>query len=163
MSEVRCQQGVSPDLRPLTSDLFVRITHSQRLNTSCFSSKTCQIKALIRELTRRKRGRSLAQVIGELNAFTCGWWNYFRIAAANSQLPALRGWIFRRLRALVWHQWKNPRTRVRRLKGAGVGHENARKTGNARKKAWRLSTNEWVVITLPNRHFIHHGLVPLGT
>ncbi|MFC1462928.1 group II intron reverse transcriptase/maturase [Verrucomicrobiota bacterium] len=122
-----------------------------------------KFKDRIRELTRRKRGRSLAQVIEEHNAFTRGWWNYFRIAETRSQLPALRGWIFRRFRALVWHHWKNPRTRVRHLKGAGVGHEDARKTGNTRKKAWRLSTNKWVVITLPNRRLIHQGLVPLGT
>ena len=126
------------------------------------SKSYTKFKARIRELTRRKRGRSLAQVIAEINAFTRGWWNYFGIAETYSQLPALQGWIFRRLRALVWHHWKNPRTRVRHLLGAGVKPNRARTTGNARKKAWRMSRNDTVQYVLPNRHFIAQGLVPLG-
>jgi group II intron reverse transcriptase/maturase len=122
-----------------------------------------KFKGRIRELTRRRRGRSLAQVIKELNAFTRGWWNYFSIAETRSQLPALRGWIFRRLRALVWHHWKNPRTRVRHLCGAGVLPDRARTTGNARKKAWRMSRNDTVQYALPNGYFIAQGLVPLGS
>jgi RNA-directed DNA polymerase len=127
------------------------------------SESYARFKERIRELTDRKRGRSLAQVIGEVNAFTRGWWNYFGIAETRSQLPALRGWVFRRLRALVWHQWKNPRTRVRHLLGAGVHPDRAKTTGNARKKAWRMSRNAAVHYALPNHHFISRGLVPLGS
>ena len=127
------------------------------------SKSYTKFKDRVRELTGRKRGRSLAQVIGELNSYTRGWWNYFRIAETHSKLPALQGWIFRRLRALVWHQWKNPKTRVRHLLGAGVWPKKAKTTGNARKKAWRMSRNDAVHYALPNRHFIALGLVPLGT
>lgn len=127
------------------------------------SKSYSKLKDKVRELTRRKRGRSLNQVIEELNSLNRGWWGYFGLAETRSRLPTLDRWIRRRLRALIWHQWKNPRTRVRHLKGAGVDHENARKTGNARKKAWRLSTNKYVHITLPDSYFKNLGLVPLGS
>jgi group II intron reverse transcriptase/maturase len=117
----------------------------------------------VRDLTRRKRGRSVDQVIRELNSLTRGWWNYFGIAATRSRLPALNAWIRRRLRALIWHQWKNPRTRMRHLKAAGVDHESARLTGNARKKAWRMSRHQDVHLTLSDQYFVNRGLLLLGS
>lgn len=34
-------------------------------------------------------------------------------------------WIIRRLRFLVWKQWKNPHTKVRNLKKLGIDHQHA--------------------------------------
>ncbi len=121
-----------------------------------------KFKDKVRALTNRKRGRSLAQVISELNNLIRGWWNYFRPATARSPLPAINSWIMRRLRALIWHQWKNPRTRVRHLKAAGINHDQAMTTGNARKKAWRMSRTREVHIALPYNYFIKRGLILLG-
>lgn len=43
-----------------------------------------RFKAKIRELTRRKRGRSLQSIIKELNEYLRGWWGYF-----SRMLPSL--------------------------------------------------------------------------
>ncbi len=59
----------------------------------------------VREITARRRGRSLSQVIGELKQFMNGWWNYYGITESFNRLRPLPHWIRRRLRALVWKHW----------------------------------------------------------
>ncbi|CAG9622110.1 hypothetical protein BACCIP111883_02901 [Sutcliffiella rhizosphaerae] len=48
-------------------------------------------------------------------------------------------WIRRRLRMIVWKEWKHPRTIVRKLKGLGVHPSKAYEWGNSRKKYWRIA------------------------
>lgn len=112
-----------------------------------------RFKERVRELTDRNCGRSIQQIIYQLNQYLRGWWNYFRITRCISQFRSINGWIMRRLRAILWKQWKNPRTRVRELKKRGVYHSQAATTGNARKGPWRMSKVKWVVIALKNEYF----------
>jgi len=117
-----------------------------------------RFKQRVRELTDRNCGKSLRQVIKELNMYFRGWWNYFRLTEAKYVLKSLKTWIVRRLRCLVWKQWKNPRTKVRNLKKLGIDHKHAVTCGNARKKHWRMSRVKWVVIAMPEYYFIAKGL-----
>ncbi|MCZ6489160.1 MAG: reverse transcriptase domain-containing protein [Acidobacteria bacterium] len=118
-----------------------------------------KMKDKVKELTKRTRGRSLRQIIKELVEYLRGWWGYFRTAESFSKLFVLENWIRRRLRSIVWKQWKNRRTRVRELLARGISKEAALKTGCARKGAWRMSQVKWVMIALPNKHFESLGLV----
>ena len=116
----------------------------------------------VRELTARERGRSIGQVIAELNGYLRGWWGYFALSETRSGLPRVNGWIIRRLRAYLWKQWKLPRTRVRELMRRGVSRYRAVQVGNTRKGAWRLSKNGFVKMAWPNRYFTQTlGLVLL--
>ena len=117
-----------------------------------------RFKDKVRELTGRSRGKSLRQVIEELNQYFRGWWNYFRLTEAKSFLKRLKIWILRRLRSLIWKQWKNPRTRARNLEKLGIAHEDAMLCGNARKKYWRMSKVKWVVFAMPEKYFFAKGL-----
>ena len=73
-------------------------------------------------------------------------------------LKSLKTWIIRRLRCLVWKQWKNPRTKIRNLIKLGISHADAVICGNARKKHWRMSKVKWVAIAMPELYFIKKGL-----
>jgi len=117
-----------------------------------------RFKNRVREVTSRSRGKSLKQVIDELNQYFLGWWGYFRLTEAKSFLKGLKIWIMRRLRSLVWKQWKNPNTRVANLKKLGISHVNAMLCGNARKKYWHMSKIKWVAIAMPERFFTDRGL-----
>ena len=64
-----------------------------------------RFKERVRQITARRRGRSLLQVIGELREFMNGWWNYFGITESFNRLRPLAHWIRRRLRALIWKHW----------------------------------------------------------
>ena len=113
----------------------------------------------VREITARRRGRSLLQVIGELREFMNGWWNYFGITESFNRLRPLAHWIRRRLRALIWKHWKNRRTRVGELLKRGVSRNYAVTTGCSRKGPWRMSKVKWVHIALPDTYFKSLGLV----
>jgi group II intron reverse transcriptase/maturase len=113
----------------------------------------------VREITSRRRGRSMPQVIGELNEYMKGWWNYFGITESFSRLKPLDHWIRRRLRAVIWKQWKNRITRVSELLKRGVHRNYAVTTGCARKGPWRMSKVKWVQMALPDTYFSKLGLV----
>lgn len=117
----------------------------------------------VREITARKRGRSLSFIVNELNEFLRGWEGYFGLGLSRTLAKELNHWIRRRLRAYVWTQWKLPRTRVRNLKARGVYHQWAMMVGNTRKGSWRLSKNGTLCVALPDAYFTRtHGLVLLG-
>jgi RNA-directed DNA polymerase len=61
-----------------------------------------RFKARVLEMTRRTRGMSLAQIIGELSRYLRGWRGYFGFCETPSVLRELDQWMRRRLRALVW-------------------------------------------------------------
>jgi RNA-directed DNA polymerase len=117
-----------------------------------------RFKQRVRELTGRSCGRSLAQVTHKLMEYLRGWWNYYRVAESRNCLRPLKHWIRRRLRALVWKQWKNRKTRVGELLKRGVSRKYALTTGCGRKDPWRMSNVKWVVIALRNRYFSSFGL-----
>jgi RNA-directed DNA polymerase len=66
-----------------------------------------KLKETIRDKTRRSRGASLTDVVGDLNRTLRGWFGYFK-HAHPSIFVELDGLIRRRLRALLRKQQKRP-------------------------------------------------------
>ena len=66
-----------------------------------------KLKEKIREMTRRTRGASLKDVVGDLNRSVRGWFGYFK-HVHPSIFVELDGLIRRRLRALLRKQQKRP-------------------------------------------------------
>ena len=98
-----------------------------------------RFKAQIRHLTRRNRGQSLRSRITDLNRYLPGWLAYFRLAELAGIFRDLDGWIRRRLRAYLWHQWGRVRTRLRELRALGLPEFRARETAFSRKGVWRVA------------------------
>ncbi len=117
-----------------------------------------RFKQRVRELTGRSCGLSIEQVITRLNTYLKGWWNYFRHAEIAAGFRSINYWIIRRLRAILWKQWKNPRTRVKELKKRGIDHRHALSVGCSRKGPWRMSKVKWVAFALPKAYFVSLGL-----
>ena len=69
----------------------------------------------VRKLLRHGRGRSLASTIETLNPLLRGWISYFQLTQSKGILEELDMWVRRRLRYLLWRQWKRPRTRRRKF------------------------------------------------
>src|SRR5712671_4493455 len=82
-----------------------------------------RFKARVRELTRRTGGQSLSQVAKELSRYLVGWRGYFGFCETPSVLHKLDQWIRRRLRAIVWKQWRRGPTRFVELRRRGVGRD----------------------------------------
>jgi hypothetical protein len=84
-------------------------------------------------ITSRKRPLSMEQRIRELNQYLIGWGGYFSLADTLSVFQALDEWIRRRLRMCLWKQWKQPKTKVKRLLSLGVSKDKAFEWGNTRR------------------------------
>jgi len=117
----------------------------------------------VRELTKRTRGRSIGDIIRELNEYLRGWWAYFSICETRSTLRTLNAWILRRLRAYIWKQWKLPKTKLRNLRKGGLPEALARPLDATRKGAWHISANGYLARVLSVGYFNRTlGLVSLG-
>jgi RNA-directed DNA polymerase len=82
-------------------------------------------KGRIKEIVRQGRGRSLPKVIGELKPFLRGWVTYFRLSQVKGVFEELDQWIRRRLRLILWRQWKKPRTRAKKMVQLGIDRVRA--------------------------------------
>jgi RNA-directed DNA polymerase len=81
----------------------------------------------LKELLRMGRGRNQRRFITEtLNPVLRGWINYFRLSEIKGFAEELDGWVRRRLRVILWRQWKRGRTRYKRLVARGLTEERAR-------------------------------------
>jgi RNA-directed DNA polymerase len=115
----------------------------------------------VRERLRAARGRSPRRTIEELNPLLRGWINYFHLSQTSGVLDELDQWLRRRLRCLLWRQWKKPRTRARKLHALGLDAERARlSAGNGHGPWWNAGASH-LNQALPARYFTHMGLVSL--
>ena len=93
-------------------------------------------KDKIREITHRGRGRNIEHVIKEVNRFVRGWVGYFRLSTVKQAFVSIDQWLRRRLRKILWEQWKKPKTRYRKLVALGLDAGRARKATATGRKAW---------------------------
>jgi RNA-directed DNA polymerase len=115
----------------------------------------------VRDLMRAGRGRSLASTIGDLNPLLRGWINYFRLTESKGVLEELDSWMRRRLRCLLWRQWKRPTTRARKLRALGLDAERARLSAGNGYGPWRNAGASHMNLVLPAKYFTSKGLVSL--
>jgi RNA-directed DNA polymerase len=120
-----------------------------------------RFKSRVRELTRRTRGASLAQSVEDLSRYLVGWRGYFGFCETPSVLRGLDQWIRRRLRAIVWKQWKRGRTRFAELRRRGVGKDLAAQTAGSPHGPWRLSNSPALAIAIPTAFLNTLGLAAL--
>jgi RNA-directed DNA polymerase len=112
----------------------------------------------VRELTGRMRGVSLARMVEELSAYLRGWRSYFGFCQTPSVLQGLDQWLRRRLRAVLWKQWKRGRTRFAELRKRDIGIGLAAKTAGSSHGPWHLANSRALAIALPNAYFDSLGL-----
>ena len=118
-----------------------------------------RLKAKLRQVFRWGRGRSLGHVIATLTPIIRGWVAYFRLSEVKGHLEMLDGWLRRKLRCLVWRQWKRPRVRVRKLRRLGFSTDRARMSAYNHRGPWWNAGASHLHHALPTRWFRQLGLV----
>lgn len=119
-----------------------------------------KLKARVRELTRRTRGRRLSDIVAELRETLLGWKAYFGIAEVMSPLREIDKWVRRKLRCYIWKQWG--RAGYRELRKRGVSVREAWNTSKSAHGPWRLSKTPALALALPVRYFSSIGLPALA-
>ena len=118
-------------------------------------------KDRIRQITQAGRGRNIRKVIAEINEFTRGWIGYFRLATVKDTFDKLDQWIRRRLRKILWEQWKKPKTRCRKMVALGLEVSGARKaTATGRGAGWNAGASH-MHTAVNNRMLAAWGLLNL--
>ena len=117
-----------------------------------------RFKERVRELTYRTRGVSIERMAGELTRYLRGWLGYFGKCQTPSVLEGLEQWTRRRLRSVIWKQWKRGTVRFAELRKRGVGKELAAKTAGSSHGPWRLADSPGLHIALPNAYFDSLGI-----
>jgi len=103
----------------------------------------------------------MARTIQTLNPLLRGWANYFRLSVQHKRMKDLDGWLRRRLRCLLWRQWKRLRTRKRYLLAQGLSPERAWKSSvNGRGPRWNAGASH-MKQAFPNAYFERLGLVSI--
>jgi len=120
-----------------------------------------RFKGNIRALCRRARGRNLRRFIEALKPKLRGWVNYFRLAEVKGVFEALDQWIRRKLRCIIWRQWKRVYTRAKNLMKRGLDKQRAwRSATNGRGPWWNAGASH-MNQAFPKKCFDNSGLVSL--
>jgi RNA-directed DNA polymerase len=120
-----------------------------------------RLKGNLRPILRRGRGRSLAGVVGELSRVVRGWVAYFRKVEVLASFEALDAWIRRKLRVLLWRQWKRPRTRFRELCRRGLDAARAAASAYNGRGPWWTAGASHMNQAVPTAVLRRMGLVSL--
>ncbi|ALU57062.1 TPA: group II intron reverse transcriptase/maturase [Klebsiella pneumoniae] len=147
-----------PETRKLLSYSFRR---GQQVWCVVSPESVKRFKTRIKELTRRTTGRSLEQLIQPLKRYLTGWKSYYRLNQWSSLMRGLSRWIRRRLRSILWKQWKTGSKRYKELRSRGISKALAAQTVGSCHKQWRISCSPALNIALPNRLFTGLGLPEL--
>ncbi len=98
-----------------------------------------KMKERIKALTSRSNGWGYARRKEALRQYITGWVNYFKLADMKSLLLRVDEWYRRRLRMIIWKQWKRIRTRGRNLMKLGIVKYKAWEFANTRKGYWHTA------------------------
>jgi RNA-directed DNA polymerase len=121
-----------------------------------------RFKQRVRERTWRRGGISFEQRVRHLASYLRGWRSYFRFCQTPWVLVNLDSWIRRRLRSVLWAQWKHIGRRWAELEKRGVSRGWAKKTAHSNLGPWRLSHDPSICQALPNAFFDALGLPRLA-
>jgi RNA-directed DNA polymerase len=141
--------------------LGFRIVVGRESRRSIAPVAVARFKDRVRELTRRTRGVTIKQMIKQLNRYLIGWRGYFGFCETPSVLKKLDSWIRRRLRSVVWKQWKHGKKRFAKLRKLGVNKVLAARTAGSVHGPWRISHSPALIYALPNTYFDKLALAKL--
>ena len=116
----------------------------------------------VKDKVREGRGRNLKRFVLEcLNPLIRGWINYFRCAEVKQFAETLDGWLRRKMRCILWRQWKRPWTRMKNLMKRGLSKEQAVRSAFNQRGPWWNSGAKHMNIAFPKKFFDDLGLISL--
>jgi group II intron reverse transcriptase/maturase len=120
-----------------------------------------RVKQKVKEITQRRRGVSLNQVLMELRRYLPGWLLYFKHAMMTRKMEQIDRWLRRKLRCYRLKQCKRVIGIVRMLRQQGIEETLCWRTALSGKSWWRLSNSPASNAGMNNRWFAEQGYYSL--
>jgi hypothetical protein len=90
-----------------------------------------------------------------------GWMAYFQLAQVKGIFEELDQWLRRKLRVVLWRQWKRPRTRAHKLMQRGLAPDRAWLSAMNGRGPWWNAGARHMNQAVPTSSFRSLGLMPL--
>jgi RNA-directed DNA polymerase len=101
-----------------------------------------RLRGNLRKRFRQGRGRNIIRVIEGISMVLRGWVQYFKLSKVKNIFEELDQWIRRKLRCILWRQWKRVYTRAKNLIKRGLEKERALKSAmNGRGPWWNAGAS----------------------
>lgn len=150
-----------PSARKFLGFSFLRTGFGVKICISRQSIK--KLKDKIREHTRVRRGNiTLEERIKVLRRYLVGWMGYYALTDDPSILGNITSWMRRRMRMVVWNQWKKPIARFRGFRRFGLTAREARMAAYNSRGKWWNSRIKLAHIALGNQFWKRSGLPDLS-
>jgi RNA-directed DNA polymerase len=107
-----------------------------------------KMKAKLKELTSRSNGWGNERRKEALRQYIIGWVSYFKLADMKSLLFSIDKWYRRRLRMVIWKQWKRIKTKLKNLTKLGANKSKAWEWANTRKSYWHTAKSFILATTI---------------
>jgi group II intron reverse transcriptase/maturase len=118
-----------------------------------------RMKERIRIITSRSNGKGDAWRKTVLKHFIQGWVNYFKYADMRSYLQRIDEWCRRRLRMVIWKQWKRIKTKYQNLQKLGIPKQKSWEHANTRKGYWHTAGSPILSCSITNERLKKAGYV----
>ena len=121
------------------------------------------IKLKIKTITRKTSPMTIDERIRKLKEVYQGWLNYFRMASIQGKLMKLDGWLRKRLRYCIWHNWKKPERKRKNLIRLGVEISMAYQWSRSRMGGWAIAQSPILGTTITLERLRKRGYESLLT
>jgi RNA-directed DNA polymerase len=122
-----------------------------------------KMKEKMKLLTCRSNGWGNERRKEALRQYITGWVNYFKLANMKSLLTEIDGWYRRRLRMVIWKQWKLVKTRFQNLMKLGISRFQSMLYSNTRKGFWHTAKSPILQTSISNESLQKAGYLFFST
>lgn len=126
-------------------------------------SRWKQLKAKLKEETRKTAPMTFDQRVQKIKAVQRGWINNFRLANIQGKLKELDGWLRNRLRYCIWHHWKKRERKRKNLIRLGVNPRDAFRWSRSRLGGWAIAQSPILNTTITVYLLCKRGYEPMLT
>lgn len=116
-----------------------------------------KFKRKLKQITKRNWSIPIKERIVKINQVIRGWINYFRKANMEKDMKYISKHLRRRIRCLIWKQWKVPKKRIGCLMKLGATKDQATAIAYSRKSYW--NTSMYISIFITNKKLKEQGMI----
>lgn len=119
-----------------------------------------KFKKKLKQILCRSFNISLDERFLKIKQLIYGWVNYFRLADMKTLLvKEIDPWVRRKVRVVIWKQWKKIRKRYTCLRKLGITHRDAYVTANSRRGYYHIAHTRVLESAISKERLNKRGLV----